>query len=306
MVAYSPDMRCKTTLGTALEVTALQSAKTSRRAKVQKLLELQARIEGERALMAKSLEVVHSSLVKTAELYAEVVRDPQNVARRFPGITFPDCLAGPGGSQFGEDKHVFTKFFSKPAIKRDGVFFEMGGLDGISFSNSLFYEQCLGWSGVMVEGQPDNFFTLKKNRNREGTRRLWMAGCAEDGGMLSFPARGSAVSGDRSQMTEHFLDNFAGEHGNGSVLVPCGPLGKYINLAGVTRIDFFSLDVEGAEMLILESMDWSKIELHVLMVEMSGKRRDEIPPLLQSLGFVEDSEGFHEGSTLWYNASWVE
>ena len=35
---------------------------------------------------------------------------------------------------------------------------------------------------------------------------------------------------------------------NGTFAVPCGPLGDWLALLHLSRIDFFSLDVEGAEM----------------------------------------------------------
>jgi hypothetical protein len=36
---------------------------------------------------------------------------------------------------------------------------------------------------------------------------------------------------------------------------------------GATRINFFSLDVEGAELKVLQTFDWSKVKIDVLMVE---------------------------------------
>jgi len=36
--------------------------------------------------------------------------------------------------------------------EQGGVFVELGGNDGVASSNSLFLEQCAGWSGVLIEG----------------------------------------------------------------------------------------------------------------------------------------------------------
>ena len=45
--------------------------------------------------------------------------------------------------------------------------------------------------------------------------------------------------------------------------------------AGVASIDLFSLDVEGAELTVLQSMDWS-IPVHVFLIEMDrGGKRSE-------------------------------
>jgi hypothetical protein len=48
--------------------------------------------------------------------------------------------------------------------KRNGFFVELGALDGVKFSNTLFFERERGWNGICIE--PDNgyFEQLKRNR----------------------------------------------------------------------------------------------------------------------------------------------
>ena len=46
---------------------------------------------------------------------------------------------------------------------RDGVFLEIGANDGRN-SNTRNLEHCLGWRGLLIEGQPTNFERLRKNR----------------------------------------------------------------------------------------------------------------------------------------------
>ena len=38
-----------------------------------------------------------------------------------------------------------------------GSFLEIGALDGVTFSNSIFYEECLGWQGLLIEGNEVNY-----------------------------------------------------------------------------------------------------------------------------------------------------
>ena len=54
---------------------------------------------------------------------------------------------------------------------------------------------------------------------------------------------------------------------NSTAMVPCGPLGAWLGLLGVTRLDFFSLDAEGAELLVLQTIDWSALSVGVLITE---------------------------------------
>ena len=51
-------------------------------------------------------------------------------------------------SQMHEDAVLFNMFFKN---HRGGVYLEMGALDGRLFSNTLFFQQTLDWSGVLIE-----------------------------------------------------------------------------------------------------------------------------------------------------------
>lgn len=54
---------------------------------------------------------------------------------------------------------------SKLLMQEKGFFIECGALDGEIRSNTLFMEQNLGWEGVLIEADPENFEKVKhKNR----------------------------------------------------------------------------------------------------------------------------------------------
>ena len=52
--------------------------------------------------------------------------------------------------------------------------------------------------------------------------------------------------------------------------VQCGQLGGALSLLGVQRLDFISVDVEGAELHVLRSLDFSTLSLGVALVEVRG------------------------------------
>ena len=54
-------------------------------------------------------------------------------------------------SQTGQDRLLFEHFFRG---KRNGVFVDVGAYDGTTFSNTLFFERSMGWSGLCVEPLP--------------------------------------------------------------------------------------------------------------------------------------------------------
>jgi hypothetical protein len=64
-------------------------------------------------------------------------------------------------SQCGEDKFLEETFFSN---KRNGTYIEMGALDGKLYSNSKYFEDHLGWKGILIEPHPEKFKDLEINR----------------------------------------------------------------------------------------------------------------------------------------------
>ena len=60
-----------------------------------------------------------------------------------------------------------------------------------------------------------------------------------------------------------------------------------------TTIDFFSLDVEGAELQILQTIDFNKINIRTLTVEFNkiDQGKDLLTTLLTRQGFKHYREG---------------
>eukprot|EP00520_Triparma_pacifica_P020062 CAMPEP_0118645420 /NCGR_PEP_ID=MMETSP0785-20121206/7496_1 /TAXON_ID=91992 /ORGANISM="Bolidomonas pacifica, Strain CCMP 1866" /LENGTH=138 /DNA_ID=CAMNT_0006537311 /DNA_START=816 /DNA_END=1232 /DNA_ORIENTATION=- len=82
-----------------------------------------------------------------------------------------------------------------------------------------------------------------------------------------------------------------------TVQVHCGPLKAYLAALGISHIDFFSLDVEGAELLVIRQFDFSAVTVDVLMVESNNvyhKAEEgdnlEIRRMMGEKGFVLNTE----------------
>lgn len=165
-------------------------------------------------------------------------------------------------SQSQEDKAVHNRYFCG---RGHGVFVEMGALDGLRYSNTkLFEESPLDWRGVLVEANPVN--AAKVPRNRPHATLVAEAACPEGVGTVDFVGS-HAVGGVVDTMTAGHRRRWVKPQEQ-VVSVPCRPLGAILAGAGITFIDFFSLDVEGGELQVLQTMDWS-IPVRVWVVEMS-------------------------------------
>jgi hypothetical protein len=81
-----------------------------------------------------------------------------------------------------------------------GVYVEMGALDGISGSNSLFFDEALHWDGLLIEPSPPNYAHCVTNRPH--ARKAEVAACACDAAQhpnhecsLTFVGNGGGVGG---------------------------------------------------------------------------------------------------------------
>jgi len=195
-------------------------------------------------------------------------------------------------SQMGEDAAVFNMFFKN---QRGGTYLEMGALDGVQYSNTLFYEQTMSWKGVLIEPGA-KFGLLARNRgagSKTGSRNTLhnLAVCNTPGNVTFQYLTGREAEGG--------LDHPVRMHDkNAQILtrtVKCDTLGNILKASGVARVDLFSLDVEGRELEVLQSMDWN-VTFNVLVMERT-KDHAEIEALLLSKGYQYVRE--QRGNAIW-------
>lgn len=193
--------------------------------------------------------------------------------------------------QLLEDKHIHEKYFMGV---RNRVFLELGAFDGVVYSNTKFFEDTLGWSGVLIEAHPEAYKALVRNRPRSKVVHCAVSTRNED---LEFILNG-AVSSVKEFTSEKHQQGWHDRTETQLVRVPSRTLGSILHEAGISRIDFWSLDVEGAELEVLKSMDWT-IPVYLICIETQEPDR--------KLGCDEilRANGFQFAETLHHNEIWV-
>lgn len=176
-----------------------------------------------------------------------------------------------GRSANDEDKTMWNSVFRQLGTEFRGTFVEMGAFDGLRETNSNFFETCLGWEGILIEANPAQWPNLV--RNRPYAHRFHFApSCNETVGNnvtlpfydTAFTNAGLATSDVKSAYTNNF-----GKRQGVPVQVPCASLTNVLlDMFPSGHINFFSLDVEGAEPLVVgNAINFSKVFIEVLMVE---------------------------------------
>ena len=152
-----------------------------------------------------------------------------------------------------------------------GFFVDIGAGDGITLSNTYYFERNLGWTGICFEPNPSAYEKLRQNRkclcingavsDRRGNARfLKIEGYSE---MLS----GLVEKYDSMHMAriEKELTTYGGT--KREIMVPCYNLNETLAQNGVSHVDYMSLDTEGSEFAILKSLDFQQVAYRTIGVE---------------------------------------
>ena len=83
--------------------------------------------------------------------------------------------------------------------------------------------------------------------------------------------------------------------------VPCFPLYSILLALGNPTVDYFSLDVEGAEWLIVETLPWSKVDISIFNYEHAHLGTDNV--LLHS--FMKES-GYQLNQTVHWDTIFIK
>jgi FkbM family methyltransferase len=172
------------------------------------------------------------------------------------------------------DLHI-KSIFENSLKCQNSFFVDVGANDGITGSNTLLLEKN-GWKGLLVEPN----LKLKEQLLKIRTSPLETCAISNDE-EVSF----NTVSGpdnlhglSRIDSSEKFVDHVK-KHG-GSVettSVPATTLNKLFEKHSVpTDLPFLSIDVEGHELTVLNTLDFSKYNPRLIIVEDNSKGKDRI------------------------------
>jgi len=188
-----------------------------------------------------------------------------------------------GHSQYGQDV-VAMELLGNP---ESGTFIDIGANDGVTYSNSLLFEQ-RGWTGVCVEPHPVIFSELQEQRKCH-LLNACVAAKDEIVDFLVVDGPGNMLSGiakfcDERHMAQ--IERNIEQKGGGKRMIEIEALSPETMLArfDIKAIDYLSIDTEGCEMQILKTFDFDQIPVKLISVE-NNTRTPAIFRYLATIGF---------------------
>jgi len=158
-------------------------------------------------------------------------------------------------SQFGQDLFVLKKISNN---KQEKVFVDVGANHPINGNNTYLLE-LNGWKGIAIEPQ-------------EKLRKLWLSSrktkCI---GCVVGPENKEVIfiEGDADRCGLSGVEGFNKYDDNNykKVLLQQKRLDDILAENSIKRVDYLSIDVEGYEMNVLKSIDFSKIDIKLIGIE---------------------------------------
>ena len=207
-------------------------------------------------------------------------------------------------SQIKQDLIIDSQIFKE---KRNGVFVEVGALDGFGASNTYFFEKERDWSGLLIEPNPFEFEKMNLNpRDKSHKENCAISEVETDVNFLAITGPCNVLSGivefynpqhlERINRELSMYSSYPEGHEYYStrenIKIKTVRLETLFDKYQMKDIDLVSIDVEGAEMSVLKSINFDKVNINCFLIE-------------NNYGLSEETEFLKsKGYTLFGNIQW--
>ena len=236
-------------------------------------------------LLATDNDIDRFEVLSSALIQGVLVAEEQKLLS-----SFVNSVSGKGKtikSQLFQD--AFAAFIVGDLF--DKTFLEFGATDGVHLSNSYMIENNLGWTGALAEPSPQWHEQLKNNRpnTRIITDCIWKC----SGEKLDFFVSEAGVF---STLNDYKLSDLSSMPGNTRERIKNG---KIVEVQSISLNDvmektfnghapsYLSIDTEGSEYEILNSLNFEKYQPVVFTIEHNySNLQSKIDELMISNGYV--------------------
>ena len=162
---------------------------------------------------------------------------------------------------------------------RGGYFVELGSNNGVNQSNTYFYEKKKNWNGILIEPVLHNYLECRKNRSSKN--KFFCCACVSEqfnnssvemiySDLMTIPINLESDIVNKVKHANHSNTIREPEKRIDPVkfIVKARTLTDIFEEANAPRrMDFLSLDVEGAEIEVLKGINFNKYNFKYILVE---------------------------------------
>lgn len=176
-------------------------------------------------------------------------------------------------AQSGEDAILQSIFSKKLSKKEKGFYVDIGSYHPYKGSNTyLFYIN--GWNGINIDACPGSMKKFKRLRPRDINLEI---GIGEKEDILTYYLidKGSTMN----SFSKEYLQSIGMfESVKEKIPVKILPLASVLDqyASAFDRIDILSIDVEGFDMEVITSNDWTKYRPRVIVIELNSRNINDL------------------------------
>lgn len=188
-----------------------------------------------------------------------------------------------------------------------GFFIEAGANDGLTQSNTLYFEKYKSWKGLLIEPIPELYEKCKNNRPAAIVENFALVpfGYKESFIEMRYSNLMSLVKGAMKTEEEETYHVSRGceiqQINTYEVKVPTANLTSIIEKHQIKKINLLSLDVEGFELSVLKGINFETIQPSYILIE--ARYRDEIDEFLMKwykpISELSHHDVLYKRKTLW-------
>lgn len=203
-------------------------------------------------------------------------------------------------------QHNLDRKLAKHLDFDHGVFIEAGANDGVSQSNTYYFEKIRTWMGLLIEPVPTLAAKCKASRWLSTTKQAALVPSEVPGGTVEMHVAGlmscvTGALGDSESTSRHVEAGLRVQKlsATRSIQVPARTLSSLIDewtlVTPVGRIDLLSLDVEGGEVDALRGLDLQRHAPRFICVEVRDGHAGEVGSILDHM--YEQVDVLHDAET---------
>lgn len=165
-----------------------------------------------------------------------------------------------------QDYYLYSRHFKN--MKRQGIYVDLATNRPILYSNTYFFDRCLGWKGLCIEANPIYY---QRIYSRRSCSLVPTCISTVEGEIVKFNippgADGGGGGGIYAEDYKLYDQNASQDEKNRMLELKCTTFDTVVNRFNISVIDYLSLDIEGLEPKILQNISWDKIRINFITVE---------------------------------------
>jgi FkbM family methyltransferase len=188
----------------------------------------------------------------------------------------------------------------------NGFFLDIGAGHPVNISNTYNLQAYFGWSGVIVEPNPEFSLLHKRLRASTNIEILSLGLTPESSESMNYIDDGEFSGNPKYYPGDIHSKNEKLRKSKKTVTVPSMGIKDFIRENNIQKIDYLSIDIEGGELDLIKAFPFDDCKVHLITIEHNFREQDqkEIDHVLKSNFFCQMLKDQTKWDGFYINERW--